>query len=71
MVGTYNSLLVLLSILVAIFVSYTAAQPVRASGPSQKRSQHRIVGRRRLARHGLWHLVHAFIGMLAFSLPIH
>ncbi len=70
MVGTYNPLFVLLSILVAIFVSYTAlslsAQVARA-----KRTESSglwVAGGALAMGCGIWSM--HFIGMLAFSLPI-
>jgi hypothetical protein len=60
MVGTYNPLLVLLSILVAIFVSYTAlslsARVARAKSAADNMGLWVAGGAR---RHGLRHLVHA------------
>ena len=70
MVGTYNSLLVLLSILVAIFVSYTAlslsARVARAKNGANT-GLWVVVGSLAMGC-GIWSM--HFIGMLAFSLPI-
>ena len=71
MVGTYNSWLVLLSILVAIFVSYTAlslsARVARAKSGSDNTGLW-VVGGALAMGCGIWSM--HFIGMLAFSLPI-
>jgi diguanylate cyclase len=70
MVGTYNPLLVLLSVLVAIFVSYTAlslsARVARAKGGGNTGLW--VVGGALAMGCGIWSM--HFIGMLAFSLPI-
>ena len=70
MVGTYNSWLVLLSILVAIFVSYTAlslsARVARAKNSTNTGMW--VVGGALAMGCGIWSM--HFIGMLAFSLPI-
>jgi NO-binding membrane sensor protein with MHYT domain len=70
MVGKYNSLLVLLSILVAIFVSYTAlslaARVARAKDSSNTGIW--VAGGALAMGCGIWSM--HFIGMLAFSLPI-
>src|SRR3984885_11478674 len=70
MVGTYNSWLVLLSILVAIFVSYTAlslsARVARAKNGANTGMW--VVGGALAMGCGIWSM--HFIGMLAFSLPI-
>jgi diguanylate cyclase len=70
MVGTYNLSLVLLSIVVAIFVSYTAlslsARVARAKGGSN--SGVWVAGGALAMGCGIWSM--HFIGMLAFSLPI-
>lgn len=70
MVGTYNFSLVLLSILVAIFVSYTAlslsARVARAKGGSNAGLW--VVGGALAMGCGIWSM--HFIGMLAFSLPV-
>ena len=70
MVGTYNSLLVLLSILVAIFVSYTALS-LSARVAHAKNGANTglwVVGGALAMGCGIWSM--HFIGMLAFSLPI-
>jgi NO-binding membrane sensor protein with MHYT domain len=71
MVGTYNPLLVLLSILVAIFVSYTAlslsARVARAKDGSANTGLW-VAGGALAMGCGIWSM--HFIGMLAFSLPI-
>ena len=71
MVGTYNSFLVLLSILVAIFVSYTAlslaARVARAKDGSANTGLW-VAGGALAMGCGIWSM--HFIGMLAFSLPI-
>lgn len=71
MVGSYNPLLVLLSILVAIFVSYTAlslaARVARAKDASDNTGLW-VVGGALAMGCGIWSM--HFIGMLAFSLPI-
>jgi NO-binding membrane sensor protein with MHYT domain len=71
MVGTYNPLLVLLSILVAIFVSYTAlslsARVARAKSGSDNTGLW-VAGGAIAMGCGIWSM--HFIGMLAFSLPI-
>ena len=71
MVGTYNPALVLLSILVAIFVSYTAlslaARVARAKDSSDNTGLW-VVGGALAMGCGIWSM--HFIGMLAFSLPI-
>ena len=71
MVGTYNPLLVLLSILVAIFVSYTAlslaARVARANDKSANTGLW-VAGGALAMGCGIWSM--HFIGMLAFSLPI-
>lgn len=70
MVGTYDSSLVLLSILVAVFVSYTAlslsARVARAKGDSN--AARWVAGGALAMGCGIWSM--HFIGMLAFSLPI-
>jgi NO-binding membrane sensor protein with MHYT domain len=70
MVGTYNSWLVLLSILVAIFVSYTALS-LSARVAYAKNTANTgmwVVGGALAMGCGIWSM--HFIGMLAFSLPI-
>ena len=70
MFGTYNPLLVLLSVLVAIFVSYTAlslsARVARAKGGGNTGLW--VAGGALAMGCGIWSM--HFIGMLAFSLPI-
>jgi NO-binding membrane sensor protein with MHYT domain len=70
LVATYNPLLVLLSILVAIFVSYTAlslsARVARAKGGSNAGLW--VAGGALAMGCGIWSM--HFIGMLALSLPI-
>ncbi len=70
MVGTYNTLLVLLSIVVAIFVSYTAlslsARVARAKDGGNTGTW--VAGGAVAMGCGIWSM--HFIGMLAFSLPI-
>ena len=70
MVGTYNSTLVLLSIVVAIFVSYTAltlsARVARAKDGGN--SGVWVAGGALAMGCGIWSM--HFIGMMAFSLPI-
>jgi diguanylate cyclase len=70
MVGTYNASLVLLSILVAIFVSYTAlslsARVARAKNGANTGMW--VAGGALAMGCGIWSM--HFIGMLAFSLPI-
>ncbi len=69
MTGTYNASLVLLSILVAICVSYTAlrlaARVSRARGASARLW---LAGGAVAMGTGIWSM--HFVGMLAFSLPI-
>ena len=67
--GTYNYWLVLLSVAVAVFVSYTAlnlaSRVARANGPS---AHLWAAGGAVAMGSGIWSM--HFIGMLAFSLPI-
>ena len=69
MTGTYNYWLVLLSVAVAVFVSYTAlslsARVARANGPSTRIW---ATGGAVAMGSGVWSM--HFIGMLAFTLPI-
>ena len=69
MTGTYNYWLVLLSVAVAVFVSYTAlslsARVARANGPSTRIW---AAGGAVAMGSGVWSM--HFIGMLAFTLPI-
>ena len=69
MTGTYNYWLVLLSVAVAVFVSFTAlnlsARVARASGPNARIW---AAGGAVAMGCGIWSM--HFIGMLAFSLPI-
>jgi NO-binding membrane sensor protein with MHYT domain len=71
MVGTYNPLLVLLSIIVAIFVSYTAlslaARVARAKDGSDNTGLW-VAGGAIAMGCGIWSM--HFIGMLALSLPV-
>ena len=71
MVGTYNPILVLLSVLVAIFVSYTAlslsARVARAKSGADNTGLW-VAGGAIAMGCGIWSM--HFIGMLAFSLPI-
>lgn len=71
MVGTYNTWLVLLSIVVAIFVSYTAlslsARVARAKSGADNTGLW-VAGGALAMGCGIWSM--HFIGMLAFSLPI-
>jgi NO-binding membrane sensor protein with MHYT domain len=70
MVGTYNPLLVLVSVLVAIFVSYTAlslsARVARAKDSGNTGLW--VAGGALAMGCGIWSM--HFIGMLAFTLPI-
>ena len=70
MVGTYNPLLVVFSVLVAIFVSYTAlslsARVARAKDAGNAGLW--VAGGALAMGCGIWSM--HFIGMLAFSLPI-
>jgi diguanylate cyclase len=71
MTGTYNIGLVCLSIVVAIFVSYTAlslAARVRAIHPGKGNAKLWLAGGALAMGGGIWSM--HFIGMLAFSLPI-
>jgi NO-binding membrane sensor protein with MHYT domain len=70
MVGTYNLLLVLLSIVVAVFVSYTALS-LSARVARAKNGAHSgmwVAGGALAMGCGIWSM--HFIGMLAFALPI-
>src|ERR1700760_1001961 len=68
MVGTYNTWLVLLSILIAVFVSHTALS-LAARVASARRAAARLwlIGGAIAMGAGIWSM--HFIGMLAFSLP--
>ena len=67
--GTYNSWLVLLSILVAVFVSYTALNLSSRVATARKRpAQFWLAGGAVAMGCGIWSM--HFVGMLAFSLPI-
>src|SRR5262245_15885538 len=69
MVGTYSYSLVLLSIVVAIFASYTALDLATRITASEGRSAKLwLVGGAFSMGVGIWSM--HFIGMLAFSLPI-
>jgi NO-binding membrane sensor protein with MHYT domain len=71
MVGTYNSSLVLLSIVVAMFVSYTAlslSARVAAAKSGADNTGMWVAGGALALGCGIWSM--HFIGMLAFSLPI-
>lgn len=70
MVGTYNTWLVLLSIAVAIFASFTALSlSARLSGHGDhSRRSLWLAGAALAMGGGIWSM--HFIGMLAFSLPI-
>ena len=67
--GTYNYWLVLLSVAVAVFVSYTALSLSSRVGRSNDRSARIwVLGGAVAMGCGIWSM--HFIGMLAFSLPI-
>jgi diguanylate cyclase (GGDEF)-like protein len=68
MVGTYNTWLVLLSVLIAVYVSHTALS-LAARVASARRTAARLwlVGGAVAMGAGIWSM--HFIGMLAFSLP--
>src|SRR6185437_8683276 len=68
--GTYNYWLVLLSLLVAIFVSHTALNLSSrvANSPSKPSARIWLAGGAVSMGCGIWSM--HFIGMLAFSLPI-
>jgi diguanylate cyclase (GGDEF)-like protein len=67
--GTYNSWLVLLSIVVAVFVSYTALNLSSRVASSRKRpAQLWLTGGAVAMGCGIWSM--HFVGMLALSLPI-
>jgi len=69
MVGTYNSWLVVSSVLVAILVSYTAlCLSARVARAEQKAVDWWLVVSALVMGTGIWSM--HFIGMLAFSLPI-
>ena len=70
MVGTYNSWLVLLSVVVAIFVSYTALNLSSRVARSSSKPSARLwlAGGAVSMGCGIWSM--HFVGMLAFSLPI-
>jgi len=69
-VGTYNSWLVLLSIVVAIFVSYTALNLSSRVARSASKPTARLwlIGGAISMGCGIWSM--HFVGMLAFSLPV-
>jgi diguanylate cyclase (GGDEF)-like protein len=68
--GTYNYWLVFLSIVVAVFVSYTALNLSSRVASARKRPAARLwlVGGAVAMGSGIWSM--HFVGMLAFSLPI-
>jgi diguanylate cyclase len=67
--GTYNYWLVLLSVVVAVFVSYTALNLSSRVASSRKRPARFWLGGGAVAMGcGIWSM--HFVGMLAFSLPI-
>ena len=69
MAGTYNYCLVLLSVLVAIFVSHTALRlSARVASATGSTAQMWLAGGAVAMGSGIWSM--HFIGMLAFSLPI-
>src|SRR6201994_242384 len=72
MIGKYNPVLVLLSILVAVFVSYTtlslSARVARTREGARVNSGVWMAGGAVAMGCGIWSM--HFIGMLAFSLPI-
>ncbi len=70
MVGTYNTWLVLLSILVAIFVSHTALSLSSrvAQAKAESGMETWLLGGAIAMGAGIWSM--HFIGMMAFSLPI-
>jgi diguanylate cyclase (GGDEF)-like protein len=68
-IGSYNGVLVLFSVLVAIFASYTALDLAARITAMQGRSAHWwLAGGAFAMGTGIWSM--HFIGMLAFSLPI-
>lgn len=69
LVGSYNALLVLFSVLVAILASYTALDLVaRISSASRRAAMVWLAGGAIAMGLGIWSM--HFIGMLAFSLPV-
>src|SRR5471032_3068803 len=67
--GSYNSLLVLFSLLVAILASYTGLDMAGRISTSQGRAAFGwLVGGSAAMGTGIWSM--HFVGMLAFSLPI-
>jgi diguanylate cyclase (GGDEF)-like protein len=69
MYGTYNYWLVALSVVVAVFVSYTALNlSSRVSSASQRPARLWLSGGAVAMGCGIWSM--HFVGMLAFSLPI-
>jgi diguanylate cyclase len=69
MYGTYNYWLVALSVVVAVFVSYTALNlSSRVSSTSQRPARLWLSGGAVAMGCGIWSM--HFVGMLAFSLPI-
>ncbi|HTW75987.1 MAG TPA: EAL domain-containing protein [Steroidobacteraceae bacterium] len=68
MVGTYNAGLVLLSVLVAVFVSHTALSlAARVASAPRRAARFWLTGGAVAMGCGIWSM--HFIGMLAFSLP--
>ncbi len=69
LVGSYNPLLVLLSLVVAILASYTALDMTGRIATTQGRAAHWwLAGGACAMGTGIWSM--HFVGMLAFSLPI-
>ena len=69
MYGTYNYWLVALSVVVAVFVSYTALNlSSRVSSANQRPARLWLTGGAVAMGCGIWSM--HFVGMLAFSLPI-
>src|SRR5689334_8022877 len=69
MYGTYNYWLVALSVVVAVFVSYTALNlSSRVSSASERPARLWLTGGAIAMGCGIWSM--HFVGMLAFSLPI-
>jgi len=69
LVGSYNPLLVLLSLVVAILASYTALDMTGRIATAQGRAAHWwLIGGACAMGTGIWSM--HFVGMLAFTLPI-
>lgn len=69
LVGSYNPLLVLLSLLVAVLASYTALDMAGRVVTAQGRAAYSwLIGGASAMGVGIWSM--HFVGMLAFSLPI-